>query len=102
MAKGEVEDWKVMNEATNDMLKRLSGKEWTGYKTLTAYFVNYRVNNAGQFEYDVVFSGVNTEEGTAVEKEPNNSFETANPLSLNILLRGTLSDQDQGINLLLM
>ncbi|MED2864820.1 collagenase ColA [Bacillus thuringiensis] len=95
-AKGEVEDWKVMNEATNDMLKRLSGKEWTGYKTLTAYFVNYRVNNAGQFEYDVVFSGVNTEEGTAVEKEPNNSFETANPLSLNILLRGTLSDQDQG------
>ena len=38
---------------------------------------------------------VNTEEGTAV-KEPNNSFETANPLSLNILLRGTLSDQDQG------
>lgn len=48
--------------------KRLSGKEWTGYKTLTAYFVNYRVNNAGQFEYDVVFSGVNTEEGTAVEK----------------------------------
>ncbi|MGR5997475.1 hypothetical protein ACT7DF_18635 [Bacillus cereus] len=26
MAKGEVEDWKVMNEATNDMLKRLSGK----------------------------------------------------------------------------
>ena len=24
-----------MNEATNDMLKRLSGKEWTGYKTLT-------------------------------------------------------------------
>ncbi|TKI80584.1 hypothetical protein FC699_34760, partial [Bacillus wiedmannii] len=46
-AKGEVEDWKAMNEATNDMLKRLSGKEWTGYKTLTAYFVNYRVNNAG-------------------------------------------------------
>ncbi|EEK53367.1 Collagenase [Bacillus cereus BGSC 6E1] len=94
-AKGEVEDWKVMNEATNDMLKRLSGKEWTGYKTLTAYFVNYRVNNAGQFEYDVVFSGVNTEEGTAVEKEPNNSFDIANSLSLNTLLRENLSDQDQ-------
>ena len=67
VAKGEVEDWKVMNEATNDMLKRLSGKEWTGYKTLTAYFVNYRVIMP-KFEYDVVFSGVNTEEGTAVKK----------------------------------
>ncbi|PFL24769.1 collagenase [Bacillus cereus] len=94
-AKGEIEDWKVMNKATNDMLKHLSEKEWSGYKTLTAYFVNYRVNDAGQFEYDVVFSGVNTEEGTAVEKEPNNSFDTANPLSLNTLLRGNLSDQDQ-------
>ncbi|MES1052541.1 collagenase [Bacillus thuringiensis] len=94
-AKGEIEDWKVMNQATNDMLKHLSEKEWSGYKTLTAYFVNYRVNNAGQFEYDVVFSGVNTEEGMAVEKEPNNSFDTANPLSLNTLLRGSLSDQDQ-------
>ncbi|EJQ49905.1 hypothetical protein IEQ_02731 [Bacillus cereus BAG6X1-2] len=94
-AKGENEDWKVMNQATNDMLKHLAEKEWSGYKTLTAYFVNYRVNDAGQFEYDVVFSGVNTEEGTAVEKEPNNSFDAANPLSLNTLLRGNLSDQDQ-------
>ncbi|PEA06988.1 collagenase [Bacillus cereus] len=95
VAKGEIEDWKVMNQATNGMLKQLSEKEWSGYKTLTAYFVNYRVNNAGQFEYDVVFSGLNTEEGTAVEKEPNNSFDTANPLLLNTILRGNLSDQDQ-------
>ncbi|MEY8348518.1 collagenase ColA [Bacillus cereus] len=94
-SKGEIEDWKTMNQATNDMLKHLSGKEWSGYKTLTAYFVNHRVNAAGQFEYDVVFSGVNTEEDTTVEKEPNNEFKTANPLSLNTLLRGNLSDQDQ-------
>ncbi|WP_144561509.1 collagenase ColA [Bacillus mycoides] len=94
-SKGETEDWKTMNQATNDMLKHLSGKEWSGYKTLTAYFVNYHVNAAGQFEYDVVFSGVNTEEDTTVEKEPNNEFNTANPLSLNTLLRGSLSDQDQ-------
>ncbi|MDP7978971.1 collagenase ColA [Bacillus multifaciens] len=94
-SKGENEDWKAMNQATNDMLKHLSEKEWSGYKTLTAYFVNYRVNSAGQVEYDVVFSGINTEEDTAVEKEPNNTFDKANPLSLNILLRGSLSDQDQ-------
>ncbi|PEI96938.1 collagenase [Bacillus pseudomycoides] len=94
-SKGETEDWKTMNQATNDMLKHLSEKEWSGYKTLTAYFVNYRVNAAGQFEYDVVFSGVNTEEDTTVEKEPNDTFDKANPLSLNTLLRGNLSDQDQ-------
>ncbi|MEH7460061.1 collagenase ColA [Bacillus sp. JJ1127] len=94
-SKGEAEDWKAMNQATNDMLKHLSEKEWSGYKTLTAYFVNYRVNAAGQFEYDVVFSGVNTEEDPSIEKEPNNTFDTANPLSLNTLLRGSLSDQDQ-------
>ncbi|MBJ8053564.1 collagenase [Bacillus cereus] len=94
-SKGENEDWKAMNQATNEMLKQLSQKEWSGYKTLTAYFVNYRVNAAGQFEYDVVFNGVNTETDTSVEKEPNNSFDTANPLSLNALLRGNLNDQDQ-------
>ncbi|MEI4799749.1 collagenase [Bacillus sp. FJAT-51639] len=94
-SKGETEDWKAMNQATNEMLKHLSEKEWSGYKTLTAYFVNYHVNAAGQFEYDVVFSGVNTEEDNSVEKEPNDSFNTANPLSLNTLLRGNLSDQDQ-------
>lgn len=84
-----------MNQATNDMLKHLSEKEWSGYKTLTAYFVNYRVNVAGQVEYDVVFSGVNTEEDPTVEKEPNDTFDKANPLSLNALLRGNLSDRDQ-------
>ncbi|MDC2865083.1 collagenase ColA [Bacillus sp. BP-3] len=93
-SKGEAADWKVMNQATNDMLKHLSEKEWSGYKTLTAYFVNYRVNSAGQFEYDVVFSGINTEEDPIVEKEPNNEFNTATPLALNVLLRGSLSDQD--------
>ncbi|PFW96295.1 collagenase [Bacillus pseudomycoides] len=94
-SKGENEDWKAMNQATNEMLKHLSQKEWSGYKTLTAYFVNYRVNAAGQFEYDIVFNGMNTEEDTSVEKEPNNSFDTANPLSLNTLLRGSLNNQDQ-------
>ena len=68
-AKGEYEDWKTITQNVNDTLKRLSVKEWTGYKTVTAYFVNYRVNASGQFEYDVVFHGINTEEG-AENKAP--------------------------------
>ncbi|PFO84623.1 MULTISPECIES: collagenase ColA [Bacillus cereus group] len=68
-AKGEYEDWKTITKTVNDSLKRLSAKEWTGYKTLTAYFVNYRVNASGQMEYDVVFHGINTE-GNTENKAP--------------------------------
>ncbi|GGE83607.1 collagenase ColA [Priestia taiwanensis] len=61
--KGEEADWKAMSEQMDQVLEELSKKEWTGYKTLTAYFVNYRVNASNQFEYDVVFHGVSTDNG---------------------------------------
>ncbi|MGG0256888.1 collagenase [Bacillus toyonensis] len=92
---GTYEDWKQMNKKMNEDLKVLSNKTWSGYKTLTAYFVNSRINAAGRLEYDVVFNGVNTQGNIAVEKEPNNSFETANSLPLNTLLRASLDEKDQ-------
>ncbi|MDA2435023.1 collagenase, partial [Bacillus cereus] len=61
-SKGESEDWKAMSKQVNQTLEQLSQKGWSGYKTVTAYFVNYRVNAANQFEYDIVFHGVATEE----------------------------------------
>ncbi|MGR3779443.1 collagenase, partial [Bacillus paramycoides] len=61
--KGESEDWKTMSKQTNEALEKLSQKGWSGYKTVTAYFVNYRVNKENQFEYDVVFHGIATDEG---------------------------------------
>ncbi|MED0987740.1 collagenase [Bacillus paramycoides] len=61
--KGESEDWKAMNKQVNEALEKLSQKEWSGYKTVTAYFVNYRVNNENQFQYDIVFHGIATDEG---------------------------------------
>ncbi|PGN34248.1 collagenase, partial [Bacillus cereus] len=61
-SKGESEDWKAMSKQVNQTLEQLSQKEWSGYKTVTAYFVNYRVNAANQYEYDIVFHGVATEE----------------------------------------
>ncbi|PED34417.1 collagenase, partial [Bacillus cereus] len=61
-SKGESEDWKTMSKQVNQTLEQLSQKGWSGYKTVTAYFVNYRVNAANQFEYDIVFHGVATEE----------------------------------------
>ncbi|WP_017149860.1 collagenase ColA [Bacillus bingmayongensis] len=61
-SKGESEDWKTMSKQMNQVLEQLSQKGWSGYKTVTAYFVNYRVNAANQFEYDIVFHGVATDE----------------------------------------
>ncbi|MGE7879613.1 collagenase ColA [Peribacillus muralis] len=63
--KGETNDWKTMSKQVNQVLEQLSQKEWSGYKTVTAYFVNHRVNAANQFEYDIVFHGV------ATDKEEN-------------------------------
>ncbi|WP_243526254.1 collagenase ColA [Bacillus pseudomycoides] len=62
VTKGESEDWKAMSKQINQSLEQLAQKEWSGYKTVTAYFVNYRVNANNQFEYDVVFHGVATGE----------------------------------------
>ncbi|MDU1312996.1 MAG: collagenase [Clostridium septicum] len=59
---GESSDWNEMNEKLNEVLKELSNKEWDGYKTFTAYFTNYRVNDDGNYEYDVVIHGVLTDE----------------------------------------
>ncbi|PGU09200.1 collagenase [Bacillus cereus] len=61
-SKGESEDWKAMSKQVNQTLEQLSQNGWSGYKTVTAYFVNYRVNAANQYEYDIVFHGVATEE----------------------------------------
>ncbi|EOP59324.1 collagenase [Bacillus cereus VDM021] len=61
--KGESEDWKTMSKQVNEALEKLSQKGWSGYNTVTAYFVNYRVNNENQFQYDIVFHGIATDEG---------------------------------------
>ncbi|XOS94553.1 PKD domain-containing protein [Brevibacillus laterosporus] len=54
---GEEQDWKKMNQVTDDFLKELGKKSWNGYRTVTAYFVNYKVTKDGRFSYDVVFHG---------------------------------------------
>ncbi|GAV15023.1 microbial collagenase [Paenibacillus sp. NAIST15-1] len=54
---GVEQDWQSMNKLTDGFLQSLSDKPWNGYKTLTAYFTNYRVNDEGNFVYDVVFNG---------------------------------------------
>jgi microbial collagenase len=69
--RGEATDWKTMSKQVNESLEQLSQKEWSGYKTVTAYFVNYRVNEANQFEYDIVFHGISTDNGEQPEQKEN-------------------------------
>ncbi|SFJ97763.1 microbial collagenase [Bacillus sp. 71mf] len=82
--KGESEDWKTMSKQVNEALEKLSQKEWSGYKTVTAYFVNYRVNNENQFQYDIVFHGIATDEGasqgTIVRRKDSYSGEENNAI----------------------
>ncbi|KMN45663.1 collagenase ColA [Bacillus sp. LK2] len=76
VTKGESEDWKTMSKKINQSLEQLAQKEWSGYKTVTAYFVNHRVNANNQFEYDVVFHGVATgeEEKQAIKVNMNGPY----------------------------
>ena len=54
--KGEVQDRMLMDEMTNELLKALSQKEWNGYKTVTAYFLNYKIEK-GKSTFELVFKG---------------------------------------------
>ncbi|TCP67062.1 collagenase [Baia soyae] len=58
--KGKYQDWAAMNQRVDQVLVDLNNQSWSGYKTVTAYFVNYRVNN-NKAEFDVVFHGVLTD-----------------------------------------
>lgn len=60
-SQGKYKDWTQMNQRVDQILNRLNEETWIGYQTITAYFVNYRVNRNGQAVYDVVFHGILTD-----------------------------------------
>ncbi|MFJ8531014.1 collagenase [Bacillus sp. NPDC094106] len=96
--KGESEDWKTMSKQVNEALDTLSQKEWSGYKTVTAYFVNYRVNNENQFQYDIVFHGIATDEGasqgTIIKRKDSYSGEENNAIQFK---RDSSKGEDRNI-----
>lgn len=71
-AAGKEQDWQTMNSLTDGFLQALSEQPWNGYKTVTAYFTNYRVDDAGRFVYDVVFHGKLPAGGDAGENPDDN------------------------------
>ncbi|CAM2781549.1 collagenase [Hathewaya histolytica] len=69
-SKGKLEDQKAMNKFIDDSLKKLDTYSWSGYKTLTAYFTNYKVDSSNRVTYDVVFHGYLPNEGDSKNSLP--------------------------------
>ncbi|HAG42902.1 MAG TPA: hypothetical protein DCL31_05365, partial [Clostridium sp.] len=57
-SKGKLNDWKLMNSTANNFLNTLNSYPWSGYKTLSCYFVNYKVDSSNNAEFEVVFQGI--------------------------------------------
>ncbi|MGR6001726.1 hypothetical protein ACT7C7_29600 [Bacillus cereus] len=71
-------DWRNINTVLDTILEQLSTKPWNGYKTVTAYFINYRVNTNNQIECEIIFQGIAN--NRVESKEPNESIQDATPL----------------------
>ncbi|EJO5348647.1 collagenase [Clostridium botulinum] len=56
--KGEIDNWNRMNNKINKSLEKLNKLGWGGYKTVTAYFSNPKINSHNQVEYNIVFHGL--------------------------------------------
>nr|4AR8_A Chain A, COLLAGENASE COLT [Clostridium tetani]4AR8_B Chain B, COLLAGENASE COLT [Clostridium tetani]4AR9_A Chain A, COLLAGENASE COLT [Clostridium tetani]4AR9_B Chain B, COLLAGENASE COLT [Clostridium tetani] len=56
--KGEISNWNYMNNKINEALNKLDNLSWGGYKTVTAYFSNPRLNSNNEVVYDIVFHGL--------------------------------------------
>ncbi|AWZ47990.1 hypothetical protein C3495_03800 [Clostridiaceae bacterium 14S0207] len=50
-------DWNKMNKKANEILRTLENKGWSGYKTVTCYFTDYKVVN-GKYQFNLVFKGL--------------------------------------------
>jgi len=49
--------WNYMDSLADTFIDKLDDLSWPGYKTVTAYFTDYK-NNASSFQYTVVFRGI--------------------------------------------
>ncbi|QBD86134.1 peptidase M9 (plasmid) [Clostridium tetani] len=114
--KGEISNWNYMNNKINEALNKLDNLSWGGYKTVTAYFSNPRLNSNNEVVYDIVFHGLlshnknsnekvevkeepeikdkDSFENVILEKENNDSFDKANKIHKNQIVMATLDTED--------
>ncbi len=56
-SQGKLNDLKNIGKKLNEFLNTLSSYSWTGYKTVTAYMVNYNVDKNNNVTWELVFRG---------------------------------------------
>ncbi|CEP92732.1 collagenase [[Clostridium] sordellii] len=90
---GRTNDNKEMGEILNTTLKKLEQIDWSGYETVNAYHTDYKVNENGNYEFRIVFTGILPKGSQEVVND--DTFETANgPIKINSNYSGDLSDTD--------
>lgn len=58
ISQGKLEDIQSMNSVIDGFLEQLEEYNWSGYSTVTAYFVNHRVDEENNMVFDLVFHGL--------------------------------------------
>lgn len=74
---GKLNDINKMNDIADNLLHELDTLDWSGYKTLTCYFINHRVNSENKYQFDVVFRGLLSGDNTIEPTE--NKLPISNP-----------------------
>ncbi|SHH77661.1 microbial collagenase, partial [Clostridium collagenovorans DSM 3089] len=99
-SQGKLTDQAAMDKVVNNNLKTLDTHSWNGFKTLTAYYVNHRVDNNGNFVFDVVYTG-KLPKNIVVEQPIAPVAKIVAPSSAkvntNIEFKGDSSTDDKGI-----
>ncbi|NBI30964.1 PKD domain-containing protein [Chengkuizengella marina] len=80
---GETNDREQMNNIVNQVLGSLDN-QWSGYRTVTAYFVNHSVNASGNYVYDVVFHGLLTGDGSGNTNQRPTAFAESSSTSVDV------------------
>ena len=58
-------DWAAMDMQLNGFLDQVDDLVWPGYRTVTAYFTDYHINDTGEYEFDLVIKGLMGPEATS-------------------------------------
>lgn len=94
------EEYYLLNDKVNEVLKALDEKDWEGYKTITAYFANPREVD-GKKVYDIVFHGILTDEnfvGDIIENSSDNEDNNNNTQDENNTNNDNNNDNTQDEN----
>ncbi|SHK18834.1 microbial collagenase [Clostridium cavendishii DSM 21758] len=60
-SQGKFNDIRNIDKKLNETLNTLNDYEWSGYKTVTAYMVNYNVDSNNNVTWELVFNGISNE-----------------------------------------